>query len=164
MTKNTPYELSLVVLVKNWFRVVSVNNNGVRKVCREVLPGRVPGQTSTQTKKFYIIPNIGKETRREQRRATTTHTMPRKKPTERNAISRAMKAVQTQAMKIVGSPSPKGRVRKIELEFDRLNFTHCANLKHRTGTLCPTRSHSHSFLSMRSCSRVFFARFFTRFR
>ena len=36
MTKNTPYELSLVVLVKNWFRVVSVNNNGVRKVCREV--------------------------------------------------------------------------------------------------------------------------------
>ena len=59
MTKNTPYELSLVVLVKNWFRVVSVNNNGVRKVCREVffagacagkifLPGRVPGQTSTQ--------------------------------------------------------------------------------------------------------------------
>ena len=160
MTKNTPYVLSLVVLVKNWFRVVSVNNNGVRKVCREVLPGRVPGQTSTQTN----IPNIGKETRREQRRATTTHTMPRKKPTERNAISRAMKAVQTQAMKIVGSPSPKGRVRKIELEFDRLNFTHCANLKHRTGTLCPTRSHSHSFLSMRSCSRVFFARFFTRFR
>ena len=160
MTKNTPYELSLVVLVKNWFRVVSVNNNGVRKVCREVLPGRVPGQTSTQTN----IPNIGKETRREQRGATTTHTMPRKKPTERNAISRAMKAVQTQAMKIVGSPSPKGRVRKIELEFDRLNFTHCANLKHRTGTLCPTRSHSHSFLSMRSCSRVFFARFFTRFR
>ena len=160
MTKNTPYVLSLVVLVKNWFRVVSVNNNGVRKVCREVLPGRVPGQTSTQTN----IPNIGKETRREQRGATTTHTMPRKKPTERNAISRAMKAVQTQAMKIVGSPSPKGRVRKIELEFDRLNFTHCANLKHRTGTLCPTRSHSHSFLSMRSCSRVFFARFFTRFR
>ena len=118
MTKNTPYELSLVVLVKNWFRVVSVNNNGVRKVCREVLPGRVPGQTSTQTN----IPNIGKETRREQRRATTTHTMPRKKPTERNAISRAMKAVQTQAMKIVGSPSPKGQVRKIELEFDRLNI------------------------------------------
>jgi len=160
VTKNTPYELSLVVLVKNWFRVVSVNNNGVRKVCREVLPGRVPGQTSTQTN----IPNIGKETRREQRGATTTHTIPRKKPTERNAISRAMKAVQTQAMKIVGSPSPKGRVRKIELEFDCLNFTHCANLKHRTGTLCPTRSHSHSFLSMRSCSRVFFARFFTRFR
>ena len=109
MTKNTPYVLSLVVLVKNWFRVVSVNNNGVRKVCREVwevLPGRVPGQTSTQTN----IPNIGKETRREQRGATTTQTMPRKKPTERNAISRAMKAVQTQAMKIVGSPSPKGRV------------------------------------------------------
>ena len=120
MTKNTPYELSLVVLVKNWFRVVSVNNNGVRKVCREVLPGRVPGQTSTQTN----IPNIGKETRREQRGATTTHTMPRKKPTERNAISRAMKAVQTQAMKIVGSPSPKGRVRKIELEFDRLNISY----------------------------------------
>ena len=120
MTKNTPYELSLVVLVKNWFRVVSVNNNGVRKVCREVLPGRVPGQTSTQTN----IPNIGKETRREQRGATTTQTMPRKKPTERNAISRAMKAVQTQAMKIVGSPSPKGRVRKIELEFDRLNISH----------------------------------------
>ena len=121
MTKNTPYELSLVVLVKNWFRVVSVNNNGVRKVCREVwevLPGRVPGQTSTQTN----IPNIGKETRREQRGATTTHTMPRKKQTERNAISRAMKAVQTQAMKIVGSPSPKGRVRKIALEFDRLNL------------------------------------------
>jgi len=118
VTKNTPYELSLVVLVKNWFRVVSVNNNGVRKVCREVLPGRVPGQTSTQTN----IPNIGKETRREQRGATTTHTIPRKKPTERNAISRAMKAVQTQAMKIVGSPSPKGRVRKIELEFDRLNI------------------------------------------
>ena len=52
MTKNTPYELSLVVLVKNWFRVVSVNNNGVRKVCREVLPGRVPGQTSTQITSF----------------------------------------------------------------------------------------------------------------
>ena len=67
MTKNTPYELSLVVLVKNWFRVVSVNNNGVRKVCREVffagacagkiflpgrVPGRVPGQTSTQITSF----------------------------------------------------------------------------------------------------------------
>ena len=88
------------------------------------LPGRVPGRVPGQTSTFlnYIIPNIGKETRREQRRATTTHTMPRKKPTERNAISRAMKAVQTQAMKIVGSPSPKGRVRKIELEFDRLNI------------------------------------------
>ena len=45
MTKNTPYELSLVVLVKNWFRVVSVNNKGVRKVCREVLPGRLPGRS-----------------------------------------------------------------------------------------------------------------------
>ena len=152
MTKNTPYELSLVVLVKNWFYIIMAS---------EKCAGACAGANFHAN---YIIPNIGKETRREQRRATTTHTMPRKKPTERNAISRAMKAVQTQAMKIVGSPSPKGRVRKIELEFDRLNFTHCANLKHRTGTLCPTRSHSHSFLSMRSCSRVFFARFFTRFR
>ena len=67
------------------------------------LPGRVPGRVPGQTSTFlnYIIPNIGKETRREQRKATTTHIMPRKKPTERNAISRAMKAVQTQAMKIV---------------------------------------------------------------
>jgi hypothetical protein len=88
------------------------------------LPGRVPGRVPGQIHANYIIPNIGKETRREQRRATTTHTMPRKKPTERNAISRAMKAVQTQAMKVVGSPSPKGRVRKIELEFDRLNISH----------------------------------------
>ena len=126
MTKNTPYELSLVVLVKNWFRVVSVNNNGVRKVCREVFfAGACAGACAgANFHANYIIPNIGKETRREQRGATTTHTMPRKKPTERNAISRAMKAVQTQAMKIVGSPSPKGRVRKIELEFDRLNISY----------------------------------------
>ena len=117
MTKNTPYELSLVVLVKNWFYIIMASEKCAGKF---FLPGhvlgRVPGQTSTFLN--YIIPNIGKETRREQRKATTTHTMPRKKPTERNPISRAMKAVQTQAMKIVGSPSPKGRVRKIELEFD----------------------------------------------
>jgi|TARA_B100000073_G_scaffold326061_1_gene310382 hypothetical protein len=89
-------------------------------VCREVFfAGACAGACAgANFHANYIIPNIGKETRREQRRATTTHTMPRKKPTERNAISRAMKAVQTQAMKIVGSPSPKGRVRKIELEFD----------------------------------------------
>ena len=59
----------------------------------------------------YIIPNIGKETRREQRRATTTHTMPRKKPTELGCggvvMSLAVRAVQTQAMKMVGSQSPK---------------------------------------------------------
>jgi len=93
-------------------------------VCREVFfAGACAGACAgANFHANYIIPNIGKETRREQRRATTTHTMPRKKPTERNAISRAMKAVQTQAMKIVGSPSPKGRVRKIELEFDRLNI------------------------------------------
>jgi len=162
VTKNTPYELSLVVLVKNWFYIIMASEKCAGKF---FFAGACAGACAgANFHANYIIPNIGKETRREQRRATTTHTMPRKKPTERNAISRAMKAVQTQAMKIVGSPSPKGRVRKIELEFDRLNFTHCANLKHRTGTLCPTRSHSHSFLSMRSCSRVFFARFFTRFR
>ena len=112
MTKNTPYELSLVVLVKNWFYIKMASEKCAGKFFLPGrVPGRVPGQTSTQITSF---PNIGKETRREQRRATTTHTMPRKKPTERNAISRAMKAVQTQAMKIVGSPSPKGRVRKIE--------------------------------------------------
>ena len=107
---------------------MSVNNNGVRKVCREVFfAGACAGACAgANFHANYIIPNIGKETRREQRGATTTHTMPRKKPTERNAISRAMKAVQTQAMKIVGSPSPKGRVRKIELEFDRLNNSHIA--------------------------------------
>ena len=121
MTKNTPYELSLVVLVKNWFYIIMASEKCAGKF---FLPGRMPGRVPGQTHANYIIPNIGKETRREQRRATTTHTMPRKKPTERNAISRAMKAVQTQAMKIVGSPSPKGRVRKIELEFDRLNISH----------------------------------------
>tara|TARA_X000000368_G_scaffold353813_1_gene295082 strand:- start:5020 stop:5187 length:168 start_codon:yes stop_codon:yes gene_type:complete len=39
--------------------------------------------------------------------------MPRKKPTERGGVmSRAVRAVQTQAMKMVGSQSPKGRVRR----------------------------------------------------
>jgi hypothetical protein len=40
--------------------------------------------------------------------------MPRKKPTERGGgvMSRAVRAVQTQAMKMVGSQSPKGRVRR----------------------------------------------------
>ena len=128
MTKNTPYELSLVVLVKNWFYIKMASEKCAGKF---FLPGRVPGRVPGQTSTFlnYIIPNIGKETRREQRKATTTHTMPRKKPTERNPISRAMKAVQTQAMKIVGSPSPKGRVRKIELEFDRLNISHIKQLR-----------------------------------
>jgi len=41
------------------------------------------------------------------------HIMPRKKPTERGGVmSRAVRAVQTQAMKMVGSQSPKGRVRR----------------------------------------------------
>jgi hypothetical protein len=42
--------------------------------------------------------------------------MPRKKPTERGGggvMSRAVRAVQTQAMKMVGSQSPKGRVRSL---------------------------------------------------
>ena len=45
--KNIPHELSLVVLVKNWFRVVSFNDF-VRKMCREFLPGRVPGRVPGQ--------------------------------------------------------------------------------------------------------------------
>ena len=59
--------------------------------------------------------------------------MPRKKPTERGGgggvMSRAVRAVQTQAMKMVGSQSPKGRVRKIESEFDRLNISHIKQLR-----------------------------------
>ena len=108
------------------------------------LPGRVPGR----------VPGTGKETRRE-RREQQQRTPCRARNRRSATISRAMKAVQTQAMKIVGSP--KGVRKKID---KRLNFKE--HLKHRTGTLCP-RSHSHSFLSMRSCSRVFFARFFTPF-
>ena len=48
MTKNTPYELSLVVLVKNWFYIIMASEKCAGKF---FLPGRVPervpGQTST---------------------------------------------------------------------------------------------------------------------
>ena len=43
VTKIIPSELSLVVLVKNWFRVVSVNIV-VRPVCRGVCRAVVPGK------------------------------------------------------------------------------------------------------------------------
>jgi len=43
---------------------------------------------------------------------------PRKKQTERNVISRAVKAVQSQAMKIVGSQSPRGRTTEAIGSFD----------------------------------------------
>ena len=53
--------------------------------------------------------------------------MPRKKPTERGGVvSRAVRAVQSQAMKMVGSQSPKaGRVRDLEFSsnFARLCVT-----------------------------------------
>ena len=49
MTKNTPYELSLVVLVKNWFYIIMASEKCAGKF---FLPGRVPGpvpgQASTQ--------------------------------------------------------------------------------------------------------------------
>jgi len=63
VTKNTPYVLSLVVLVKNWFRVVSVNNNGVRKVCREVLPGRVPGRSREEGRGTMRVHNVNTHTK-----------------------------------------------------------------------------------------------------
>jgi hypothetical protein len=48
---------------------------------------------------------------------------PRKKPTERNVISRAVKAVQSQAMKIVGSQSPRGRTTvRMQIFFYRFSI------------------------------------------
>ena len=41
MTKNTPYELSLVVLVKNWFYIIMASEKCAGKF---FLPGRVPGR------------------------------------------------------------------------------------------------------------------------
>jgi hypothetical protein len=47
---------------------------------------------------------------------------PRKKPTERNVISRAVKAVQSQAMKMVGSQSPRGRTVRMQIFFYRISI------------------------------------------
>ena len=53
MTKNTPYELSLVVLVKNWFYIIMASEKCAGKFFLPGrVPGRVPGQTSTQITSF----------------------------------------------------------------------------------------------------------------
>ena len=45
MTKNTPYELSLVVLVKNWFYIIMASEKCAGKF---FLPGHVPGRVPGQ--------------------------------------------------------------------------------------------------------------------
>ena len=60
MTKNTPYELSLVVLVKNWFYIIMASEKCAGKF---FLPGRVPGRSREEGRGTMRVHNVNTHTK-----------------------------------------------------------------------------------------------------
>ena len=71
MTKNTPYELSLVVLVKNWFYIIMASEKCAGKF---FLPGRVPGRVPGCAGSFRLVPRSKKTVSRSEKHKSISQT------------------------------------------------------------------------------------------